>query len=191
MRQQTVASTAQPLVLATDDAATPCDEGRTFAYVVGTGGAGLRDQEVFGNWFASVYTTTQGAKHGALFGVFHLNGDPRLARFYFKNVNGTLIDEFLVRSRVGCGDQDNDGICDERDVCSAEPDPGQLDSDFDGFGNACDPDYNGDGAVGPVDLQALSARLMKSWTDPLYHPIYDREGDGAIGDAEMAMLLRH
>jgi hypothetical protein len=191
MQQQTVASTAQPLLLSADDVASPADEGRTFAFVVGTGGRGLRNQEVFGPWFASVYTTTQGAKHGALFGVFHVNGDPRLARFYFKDIDGRVVDEFMVRSRVGCGDQDGDGVCDERDVCSAEPDPGQLDSDFDGYGNACDPDYNGDGMVGGSDVQALSARLLQSWADPGYEAVYDVEGDGTIGDAEMAMLLRH
>jgi hypothetical protein len=35
-----------------------------------------------------VYSSTQGATDGALFGVFHVQGDPRLARFYFKDVDG-------------------------------------------------------------------------------------------------------
>jgi hypothetical protein len=189
MQFQTVASTSDPLVLTGDDVGSAADEGRSFAFVAGTGGRGLRDQEVFGNWFASVYTTTQGAKHGALFGVFHVDGDPRLARFYFKDVEGNVVDEFMVRSRVGCGDQDDDGICDEADVCSLAADPRQLDSDLDGYGNACDPDYGGDGSVGVADLQALSSRLLLGYADPRYEPVYDAEGDGAIGDAEMALLL--
>jgi hypothetical protein len=189
MELQTVASSAEPLVLTADDAATAGDQGRSFVFVSGLGGRSIRDQEVFGDWFASVYTSTQGATYGALFGVFHANGDPRLARFYFKDIAGNAIDEFLVRSRVGCGDLDGDGVCDEADVCSATPDPGQLDSDFDGFGNACDFDYNGDGVVGSSDLQGLAARLLRSWSDPGYDPVYDAEGDGAIGDAEMELLV--
>jgi hypothetical protein len=103
MEWQLVASDADTLVLEEDDPATPEDEGRSFAFVSGLGGQRIRDQEVFGDWFASVYTSTQGARHGALFGVFHVQGDPRLARFTFKDIDGYLIDEFTVRSTAGSG----------------------------------------------------------------------------------------
>jgi hypothetical protein len=104
MQDQVVASASDALVLRRDDPETPEDEGRSFAFVSGLGGQSIRDQEVFGDWFASVYTSTQGATHGALFGVFHVQGDPRLAHFYFKDVDGTLVDEFTVRSSVGGGE---------------------------------------------------------------------------------------
>ena len=101
MENQTVASTSQPLVLAADGAGTSADEGRTFAFVSGLGGSSIRDQERTGDWWASVYTSTQGANNGALFAVFNVNNDPRLARFYFKDVTGQKIDEFMVQSTLG------------------------------------------------------------------------------------------
>jgi hypothetical protein len=191
MEQQAVASTGEPLVLAPDDVATGDDEGRSFAFVSGLGGKSIRNQKLSGTWFASVYTSTQGATHGALFGVFHVDGDPRLARFYFKDVAGNVADEFTVRSVVGCDDGDGDGFCDEADDCSEVPNPSQLDSDFDGYGNACDPDYTNNGSVGGADLQLLSEVVPTAFPDAGYAAVLDADGDGAIGDAEMQLLTRH
>src|SRR5262245_48468918 len=101
MEQKTVASTAEPLELAADQAGTPADEGRSFAFVSGLGGSSIRDQERTGDWWAAVYTSTQGASNGALFAVFNVNGDPRLAHFYFKDVTGKVADDFTVHSNVG------------------------------------------------------------------------------------------
>jgi len=100
MERQTVASTDEPLVLRADDPQTPVDEGRSFAFVSGLGGKSIRNQERDGDWWAAVYTSTQGASDGALFGVFNYGGDPRLARFYFKDVDGNVPDEFLVESAL-------------------------------------------------------------------------------------------
>jgi hypothetical protein len=86
------------LVLKADDPGTPTDEGRSFAFVSGLGGKSARAQLNGGPWFASIHTATQGATYGALFGVFNRHGDPRLAYFYFKNLNGVIADEFSVRS---------------------------------------------------------------------------------------------
>ena len=191
MQGQVVASTSDALVLRQDDALTPEDEGRSFVFVSGLGGQSIRDQEVFGDWFASVYTSTQGAFRGALFGVFHVQGDPRLARFYFKDVAGNVVDEFTVRSTAGCGDTDADGICDESDACLLAPDPSQLDSDFDGYGNACDPDYDNDGIVGNRDFASLLAALPSSYGQPAYRAVLDADGDGAVGDPESELLERY
>jgi hypothetical protein len=97
----TVASTAEPLVLAADAAATGADEGRSFVFVSGLGGKSRYSQTRSGAQFASVYTRNQGSRYGVLFGVFHTQGDPRLAHFYFKNVDGQVIDDFTVRSTIG------------------------------------------------------------------------------------------
>ncbi len=40
-------------------------------------------------------------------------------------------------------DGDDDGVCDEIDICPVDPDPAQLDGDDDGLGDACDPCTNG------------------------------------------------
>lgn len=83
-------------MLQADRAATPEDEGRSFVFVSGLAGRGIRDQELDGPWWASLYTATQGADFGALFGVFGYGGNPSLARFYFKDVSGVVADDFLV-----------------------------------------------------------------------------------------------
>jgi len=189
MAQQAIADTSPALVLRRDDPQTSEDEGRSFAFVSGLGGQSVRDQELSGEWFASVYTSTQGATYGALFGVFHVDGDPRLATFTFKDVAGNVIDEFTVRSTAGCDDADGDAICDESDSCLFVANPSQLDSDFDGYGNACDPDYDNDGLVGSVDRSRLLAGLAEDYSAPNYRAVHDSDGDGAVGDPEWAMLV--
>jgi predicted phosphodiesterase len=89
--------------------------GRTFVTVVGTGGTGLRSQmrctptagtapfayvgtETNCKIWASIYTTSQpgGAAFGALFITFNVDGNPKKARGYFKNIAGTTIDSFTI-----------------------------------------------------------------------------------------------
>jgi hypothetical protein len=120
VQTQSVASTSDTLVLAADDPGTPQDEGRGFVFVSGLGGRSIRSQSLAGPWWASVYTSTQGANHGALFGVFHHQGDPRLARFYFKDVDGVVADEFLVVSTMG----------DEPECSNGHDDDGDGEADF-------------------------------------------------------------
>jgi hypothetical protein len=103
VEHQVVADTGEPLVLAADDPATPEDGGRSFVFVSGLGGRSIRDQELDGPWWASIYAADQGAQAGALFGVFNHQGNPRLARFYFKDIAGNVVDDFLVESSLGEG----------------------------------------------------------------------------------------
>ena len=82
--------------------------GSTFVVVAGLGGESIREQErcrpftypygCDGEW-ARIYTSDQGAKAGALFLTFHVDGDPRKARGYFKNVDGEIVDRFTVHAR--------------------------------------------------------------------------------------------
>lgn len=88
---QTIASTADTLTVRL---------GETFVFVSGLGGRSVRVQQRSGPWWASIYTATQDATFGALFGHFNGNGIPGLAHFYFKNIRGEIIDEFWVRSGV-------------------------------------------------------------------------------------------
>src|SRR6185369_18086219 len=53
------------------------------------------------------------------------------------------------------GDADVDGIVDPVDDCLLHANPSQLDTDRDGFGNACDPDFDQDGIVGASDRMLL------------------------------------
>ncbi len=191
MEQQIVASTENTLVLEDDDPATPGDEGRSFAFVAGLGGRGIRNQELSGSWWASIYTSTQGARHGALFGVFNLGGDPRLAYFYLKNVDGVVVDEFFVRSTLGSGaDADLDGVEDTFDNCTAAFNPEQVDVDHDGCGDACTEaitcDGDGDTSVAASDYALLMAQWEK--TAPATNSM-DCNGDTVVSSADYATLL--
>ncbi len=101
MMNQVVVSLSDTLRLSCDLSATlTSDEGASFAFVSGLGGQSIRDQEIGGPWWASVYTSTQGATYGALFGEFRYGGDERLAHFYFKAIDGTFADDFWVHSEI-------------------------------------------------------------------------------------------
>lgn len=83
MSNKTVADNSSPYTLS---------NGSTIAFVSGLGGKEVRDQERNGAWWAKIYTANQGAKNGVLFGTFYNTH----ADFYFKNVNGQIIDSFTV-----------------------------------------------------------------------------------------------
>ena len=100
MAAQTIASTSNTLSLT---------KGKSFAFVSGLGGHSVRPQLVGGNWWASAYASTclagelycqPNAAPGALFGVFNVDGQPNKALFYFKDVNGKVVDSFVVYSNV-------------------------------------------------------------------------------------------
>ncbi|MHC4414321.1 MAG: metallophosphoesterase [Planctomycetota bacterium] len=159
---QSVATTASTFTIGRDDVTTPADEGVTFVFHSGLGGKSIRDQErclpteppygCGGEW-AGIYTSDQDADYGALFGMFNHAGDPCLARFYFKAIDGTVPDEFVVRSTNGScdcpGDLDGDGEVGRWELFSVirswGPCPG------------CPADLDLDGVVGIPDLLALLA----------------------------------
>ena len=79
--------------------------GSTFAFVSGLGGKSIRNQDrclpttfpygCNGEW-ASIYTSDQGAKYGALFIEFNFGGDPTRAKGQFINIDGEIIDDFMI-----------------------------------------------------------------------------------------------
>jgi hypothetical protein len=91
MEAQAIASTSDTLRIT---------EGESFVFVSGLGGKSVRDQERSGDWWASIYTSDQNATHGALFGVFNVEGRADLAFFYFKDIRGDIVDAFWVESHV-------------------------------------------------------------------------------------------
>lgn len=101
-QSQSISTTDNTVNLVRDDPATDSvDEGRSFAFVSGLGGRGIRDNEDNldqNPWWANVYHLNNGGQYGALFGEFNYNGDASLARFYFKDIDGQVRDTFFVRS---------------------------------------------------------------------------------------------
>ena len=69
------------------------EPGKSLAFVSGLGGWDIRQQVRGGDWFASIYSASQGATHGALFCDF---GDTS-AYCYFKAINGAVPDQFTLR----------------------------------------------------------------------------------------------
>jgi hypothetical protein len=55
-------------------------------------------------------------------------------------------------------DSDDDGTCDPNDNCPKEPNADQRDTDFDGVGNACDADDDGDGIADADDCKPTDKR---------------------------------
>jgi hypothetical protein len=100
MINQTTVTTSNTLTLT---------KGNSFAFVSGLGGNGVRPQLLGGNWWASIYASTclpadpvcqPNGNFGALFGTFNVDGQPNKAVFYFKDINGRIIDTFTVVSNV-------------------------------------------------------------------------------------------
>jgi hypothetical protein len=80
------------------------------SFTNGLGGSSIRDYNASlhddDTWWATKYCSNLfvkneqvqagSAKHGALFLVFNVDGDPSKARGYFKNISGEVIDEFTI-----------------------------------------------------------------------------------------------
>jgi hypothetical protein len=90
-----------------------------------------------------------------------------------------------------CGgpDADSDGIQFTCDNCTARFNPDQIDTDGDGCGNACDPDFNQDGVVGAGDFGRLVVNFGS--TVPPASPNIDMAPqplDHLIGSADWFVL---
>lgn len=79
-------------------------------------------------------------------------------------------------------DADGDGVPDDIDNCLGVFNPDQRDTNGNGFGNRCDADFNGDGAVNFADLAILRARFATS------DPDADLNGDGVVNFADLAIF---
>ena len=74
---------------------------------------------------------------------------------------------------------------DVNDNCLVVPDPDQIDSNMEGYGNACDVDYDDDDLVGGPDFVLLSVNFGPL---PPGSEIYDATGDGVAGGPEFVLL---
>jgi hypothetical protein len=79
---------------------------------------------------------------------------------------------------IQLNDLDNDGVPDILDNCVNVFNPNQIDSDGDGFGDACDPDFDNDLIVGSDDVLEISACLGADLTVelPIGEPQEDVDG---------------
>jgi hypothetical protein len=87
-------------------------------------------------------------------------------------------------------DSDGDGWLDGVDDCRDVANASQLDSDRDGFGNACDGDFDGDGFVGSDDLQRQERAFGKRRGEAGYDEATDLNADGVVGLPDRNALVR-
>ena len=80
-------------------------------------------------------------------------------------------------------DADSDGVPDATDNCTLDANTNQLDSNGDGFGNRCDPDFNNNGIVDSQDGALLKAAFGSS-----AFPDRDINGNGIVDSQDGALL---
>lgn len=84
-------------------------------------------------------------------------------------------------------DTDKDGIVDKRDNCPSVSNPDQLDTDFDGKGDVCDADDDGDGCGDAEDQHPNQGSVkVGEYTsvdcNPRSGPVFGSEGADSDGD---------
>jgi hypothetical protein len=86
-------------------------------------------------------------------------------------------------------DEDNDLVPDQFDNCTGlangpnEAPENQRDTDVDGYGNACDPDYDNDGTVTAADFAVFLGDFGGAGD------LTDHDGDGATTSADFGVFL--
>ena len=79
-------------------------------------------------------------------------------------------------------DSDEDGVNDNEDNCLEFKNADQLDTDGDGYGNACDGDLNNDGFVNARDLSIFKLVYLTEDADA------DFNGDGFVNARDLSLL---
>ncbi len=86
-------------------------------------------------------------------------------------------------SATGCIlDADADRVSDYRDNCTLDKNADQRDTDGDGYGNRCDPDFDNNLRIDFADLAFMKARVFSS------DPDADLDGNGRVDFADIAIL---
>jgi hypothetical protein len=85
-------------------------------------------------------------------------------------------------------DADADGVADVLDNCTLVANPGQLDTDNDGYGNICDADLNNSGTVTTADYGLLRSVLGQAATASATAANADMNGSGTVTTADYGLL---
>jgi len=121
-------------------------------------------------------------------GLIDDNGDGSidLGAFQGKNVLVRVAspDGATTQAAAEETDTDGDGIPDSRDNCILVPNKDQLDTDGDGYGNACDADLNNDGFVNALDLAAMRNQFGKRKVPG------DLNGDGIVNSLDISLFAK-
>jgi len=96
----------------------------------------------------------------------------------------SIVASLGVDNVTALADTDRDGILDVGDDCTLVPNPAQIDADRDGFGNACDPDFDENGVVNFGDLARMKSAFFGN------DPVVDLNGDNVVNFADLAILKK-
>ncbi|MEM7082959.1 MAG: thrombospondin type 3 repeat-containing protein [Pseudomonadota bacterium] len=80
-------------------------------------------------------------------------------------------------------DADNDGVNDNADNCTLIVNPAQLDTNLDGFGNACDPDLDNNNVVNFIDIGLFANAFGSVGSGDA-----DINGDGVVNFLDFAVF---
>ena len=83
---------------------------------------------------------------------------------------------------ASAADRDFDGVEDSQDNCLVVPNPKQIDTNRDGFGNLCDADLNNDMKVDVLDRDLMLKRMDSDDRNA------DLDADGVVTASDMVML---
>lgn len=81
------------------------------------------------------------------------------------------------------GDGDSDGVANSIDNCANQSNASQQDTNADGLGNRCDPDYDQDNSVDDVDYEIF----VKCFTVGS-GPDCDHDGNGVVGASDFGIF---
>lgn len=98
----------------------------------------------------------------------------------FGSVIASALGSAIVFASV---DTDSDGVFDGLDNCTAIANPDQRDTNGDGFGNACDPDFNDDDVVNFSDLAIMRSDFFTSGDLDT-----DLDGDGVVNFVDLSIM---
>ncbi|MFK8031586.1 MAG: proprotein convertase P-domain-containing protein [Gammaproteobacteria bacterium] len=102
---------------------------------------------------------------------------------FFDEDAGTL-QEWCLEATAPTSDTDGDGVPDDEDNCTLVPNADQRDTNGDGFGNICDPDFDNNGVVNFLDVNAWRPLFGTACGDV----DEDINGDGLCNFADYAIV---
>jgi uncharacterized repeat protein (TIGR03806 family) len=114
------------------------------------------------------------------------SGMPPIASAVIDTTGVALIAQWINGlQNCSVADVDGDGVDDTIDNCRNTANANQRDTDDDGYGSVCDPDFNNDGAVNINDWNRLKARLNVT---PVVDVATDLDGNGAVNINDLNRL---
>ena len=120
-----------------------------------------------------------------------VNISTRTIKAVFVSTMFLALNPIFITSAFAATDTDGDGVIDSSDNCilvangPVVPDAGgniQLDTDDDGYGNICDPDFDNNLIVNAADLAYFKTKFFSA------DPDADLNGNGVVNAADLAIL---